>query len=148
MFQALKEWPREYQFRTEKKNIKLFDIVPNLLCFWHFDSFTPYPLTYAVSSLYQHISKSAFVYQLTDSSDNSDLEDDIILSLNEWGASGTEHLDNMSRLLPHRYLSCRTEGREERMISADKVGDNLEHCQFETVGVCTLWDRTNGDWKK
>lgn len=31
------------------------------------------------------------------------------------------------------------------MISADKVGDNLEHCQFETVGVCTLWDRTNGD---
>lgn len=28
------------------------------------------------------------------------------------------------------------------MISADKVEDNVEHCQCETVGICTLSGRT------
>lgn len=32
----------------------------------------------------------------------------------------------------------RNSGHERRIISADNVGDNLEHCQSETVGVCTL----------
>lgn len=48
----------------------------------------------------------------------------------------------MSRLLPHGHLSCRTGGKKRRIISADEVGDNVEHCQFETVGVYTLSDET------
>lgn len=55
-----------------------------LLCFCRFGSFSPDPLTYAAASLCSptflnlHLSIAH-----TDSSDNSDLEDDIILSLNE-----------------------------------------------------------------
>lgn len=37
----------------------------------------------------------------------------------------------MSGLLPRRHLSCRTGGRKRGLKSADKVGDNLEHCQFK-----------------
>lgn len=66
----------------------------------------------------------------TDSSDNSDLEDDIILALNEWatlGHLGLRDPDNASRL-----LSWRTRGEEKRIISA--VGDT------QTVG-----DRAEGE---
>lgn len=70
-------------------DLKLLNIIPKLLCFRFFavlavSSFTQWPIQHKISlspflNLYLSITQ-------TDSSDNSDLEDDIILSLNEWGA--------------------------------------------------------------
>lgn len=144
------EWQRKHEFAKKKVDVVLFRIMPKLLCFCLFGSFPTYPLTSTAprlcipTFLNLHLSIAQ-----TDSSDNSDLEDDIILSLNEWGAFGIWDRGTRQRVKTSasQTLDLQNRRQEKRRISADKVGDNFEHCQFETVGVCTLWEwQDQGNW--
>lgn len=50
-------------------------------------------------------------------------------------APGDEEPDNMARPLPRLTIKLQSRGQWGEGLSVDKLGDNVEHCQLETVGV-------------
>lgn len=60
-------------------------------------------------------------------------------------ASGTRGTGQHVKTSASETFELQDRRQDKRIISADKVGDNLEHCQFETVGVCTLSDKTKNN---
>lgn len=110
------------------------------LPFWQFYSL-PTDLC-STMSLYPRISKSVFVYHTHRQ----------LRQLWPWGWHNfiPEWVRSHRHLGPRTRTTCQdfclidiwaaVQEAKKRIKSADKVGDNLEHCQFETVGVCTHWD--------
>lgn len=93
LFQTLREWLRKHEFERGRGNgctalshfvraaLFVFFAILAVLLLTHWPMQPPSLCIPTFLSLCLSIAQ-------TDSSDNSDLEDDIILSLNEWGATG------------------------------------------------------------
>lgn len=130
------EWQRKHEFVKEKRNGCSALSHSAVLAV-----FLLYPLTSAAPHLCIPTFLNLYSVAQTDSSDNSDLEDDIILSLNEWGAHSIWDRETGQHVKTpaSQTFELQNRRREKKRVSADEVGDNLEHCQFETVGICTLW---------